>query len=342
MTRIQWVLAVLIIGGIGGVAMERWILPYFGIFNPQAPVVITKREEIRINEGINQTEIAGRLKPALVTVYFHEGEFGSPRFRLTASSPGIIVTSDGIAVIPARTARAGGMITVLTAENRIFKGSLAASDALASVSFVRLEGARDLPVVRQGFAREIAPGERLLGISRTEDGEVLAKPVTANRKGVASASISTVYQFERLNSTLQFGGEFGPSDLGGVVVNREGLAVGFITQTGKEVLVIRVEDLQLVLDNFLDDGKIIWPSFKSSYLILGASQTKLLDLSKNYGVLIKSAPGLADGDFVFEADGKTLSAEESFQAILLAKRPGERVKLKLLRDGFERELEINL
>ena len=103
------VLGVMILGGIGGILLNRVVLPYLSTISifrnisflePQAPIVITKREEIRINEGINNLGVVNQTKGSLAAIYIHQGEFGSSEFVFSSVTNGVIATSDGIIIVP--------------------------------------------------------------------------------------------------------------------------------------------------------------------------------------------------------------------------------------------------
>ena len=345
-------LGVIILGGIGGVVLERLILPQlstwpilrnFSLTSPTAPIVITKREEIHVNEGINNLDVANRVRSSLVTLYLHTGEFGSEKFHLFSIQSGVIMASDGIIVAALPAARPESQVTVVTANNQIKPAKILATDTLTGLTFLKIE-ASDLSVIKQGFSQDIALGERLLLISLTEASrDVLIGPVTVVRSSTPQAGFDTIYELANFNTFLETDLNLDLKRVGAVAVNRDGLLVGFMTQIGRNVTVLRSEDLKLALDNFLDDGKITWPTAKISYQIFGEEQTSLLHLPKPYGVLVKSGPApLLVNDFVFAVSGRELSADDGFQELLLARHPGEKVKLKLLRDGVEKEVEIIL
>ncbi len=346
------IVLIILLGGIGGILMDRVILPYLASFhifqniallNPQAPIVITRREEIRINEGINNTEVINKVRPALITVYVHEGNFGSPRFKLILQTSGVIVTSDGVVVIPSSELRPDLSITAVLPNQEIRKAEFLTSDPLMGLTFFKIS-ATDLPVIRQGFSRELAVGEKLLAIRVSENpDEPVIIPVTLIKKSGAFGSLVGVYDFGRLNTFLET--DFKPAsfDLGSVVVNKDGAVEGDVSQLGKDPVVLRSEDLMLAVANFLDDKKVVWPSFKISYAIFDESQTKLFSIPKKYGILIKQAVAtLREGDFVYSVNDKELTPQEGFQDILLTKKPGDGIKFKLFRNSKELELEITL
>ncbi len=347
------IILVLVLGGIGGILLERVVLPYLStlpglknlpLLSPRTPIIITKREEIRINEGVNNVEVASRIKNSLASVYFHQGEFGTSKFRLLGTAPGIIVTSDGVVATPAALVRPESLITIILTESQEPKVSkVLATDPLLGLAFLKIDSA-DLPVIKQGFSEGLEVGERILAIWPTAGtGEVLVKSVVVSQRALPLPSLLTTYDFSTLNATLQTDLSFTSRDLGASFVNRDAALVGILTQIGKNLLIVRAEELQLSLKNFLSLKRVAWPSLKMSYQILGASQAALLGLPQKYGILVKSAPAsLRENDFVYAVDDRELTPTESFQDVLLAKKRGERVKLKLMRAQEEKEVDLSL
>lgn len=347
-----YILLILLLGGVGGILMDRLVLPYLAtipflkslpLLSPRTPLVITRREEIRINEGINHQEILNRVKHTLATVYLHEGEFGTNKFRLLGTTSGVVVSSDGIIITPLPNFRPELSVTLLLASQEIYKGRVLQSDALTGVSFLKIE-ARDLPVIKQGTGQETQVGERLIAV-RTESSPVnlSLRSVIATAKSLPMPSLTRVYELGRPNAFLPTDQHFDSDELGAVVVNKDSTLVGFVTALGKDIVVLRAEDLQMLLNNFLDDQRVVWPAAKLSYEILGESETKLLGLLKKNGILIKSAVSpLRENDFVYAVDDQDLTVERGFQQILLSKKPGGIVKLKLIRASKEIEVAFKL
>lgn len=335
-------LAVFIIGGIGGWVMPQLVLPYFGIA-PTSPVTVTRREEVYINEGINTSNVVNSVKDSLVTVYVHDGAFNSPKFKLSSVQSGLIVSSDGIIIVSADGLRPEQKATVILSDGSANTAQIAVSDAYTGLMFLKISR-NDLPVINQVFTKNVGAGEKLISIRKRESAsEAAVFPFTATERGITSPSLSQVYDFSKPPAFLNLSPAVTLNQLGAVILNKDAALAGFVTKIGKDIAVIRTEDLQLTVNNFLDDGKIIWPSAKISYMNISESQAGLLDLPKRIGVLIKQAAApLAEGDFVTVIDGKELDFSESFQDRIFAKKPGEKVKLKVIRGGKEIEAELTL
>lgn len=341
----------LILGGLGGVFMDRLILPYvsnwpllknFQFLKPRSPVTITRREEIRINDGVNTADLANHLSSSLVTVYFHEDKFDSPKFKLIATRYGAIMTSDGIIAVAGADLQSDLEATVVLSEAAPVPAKIVAEDSLTGVTLLKIQK-DNLPIVKEGFSQSLTPGEKLLLIYSSETPrEVLVAPVTVSNRGIVAASFEKTYGLDHLNALLAIDTNLSDK-LGAVLVNKDGMMTGFVSQIGRDAVVIRAEDLKFLINNFFDDGKVTWSNIKISYLVYGPTQALLKKLPEKYGVFIKSAaPPLLPGDFVFSVNGKDLGFEEDFQSQLLARQPGDKLKLRLMRAGEEKEIEITL
>jgi|SRR3989344_4467854 len=346
---------VLLVGGAAGVLLENLVLPYastwpgfsrLGVLSRQAPILITKREEIRINEGVNQLEVSGRVKNGLLRIYTHEGDFASGRFRVIDSRSGVVVASDGIVAVPAdgiAPVRPGVKFTAITAEGKILAAKFLAFDRLTGLMFLEVQQ-NNLVVLRQTESTKLQPGEKLLAVWSSEArGSVSVRPLTMVFPSVENPGLAAVYEIGNLNAFLRTDWEPTGEALGGVVVDKDGQLAGFITRIGADLRLLRSEDLKLVFERFLSDGEFRWPSPKISYQVFSENQTELFGLPKKYGVLLKSSFGtLREDDFVYAVDGRELSPIESFQDSILSRRIGQKIKLNLIRDGADKELEISL
>lgn len=341
------------IGGLGASFFERLLLPYlstlpifreFNWLQSEAPILITRREEIRITEGVNQAEVTARVKNSLVTIYLHQGRLVSGDFRIQEAFSGVVVSTDGLVVVPVRKVLPNLLITVVTSSGEAFPAAVAARDSFTGLALLKI-GGQNLNVIGQGFSRDLLIGDKLILLDLKGDAD---KPrssiVTVTAPALAEPSLIKSYNFQKPNTTLLTDFRPDESNLGSILANRDGALVGIITRvSGEELTVLRSEELQLFLDNYLDDGAVSWPQLALTYQVLGRAQSKLMGLPKDNGVLIKNNFGaLREDDFVFAVNGTAITEKDGFQELLLAKPEGSEVKLKLIRDGEEKEVVIKL
>ena len=328
----------LLLGGLGGVLVERIVLPRvanfpvirnFPVLQPGSPIVITKREEIRINEGINTTEVISRVKDSLVSVYI-----GATNFT------GVVLSSDGLIAVPNFAVKQEQAIRVFTFDGKSFPATFLAQDTFTGVSLLKIN-AQNLTVIKQGFAKNATPGEKLLALwvegTSARTGVVSTGLV---QKSVPGPSLATSYELAKLNSSVRLDKIFEPAALGGVLVNKDGAIVGMNLGAGRTV---RAEDMRLLFNRYLDLGKVAWTLPSITYQVLSPEQAQILNLPPRFGALVKTGiDGVLVNDFVVAVNGQDLSADTDLQDGFLAKKPGEKVRLKIIRAGLEQEIEISL
>lgn len=314
-----------------------------GIYGSRRTVVINRREEIRIDEGINNADIINRTKVSLVTVYSHQGTPGSKNFRINNLVTGLIVTSDGIIAAPTAGLAGENQFEVILTDGRIAPAEFVDSDNFSGLSFLKV-ALNDLPVIRQGFSEEALPAERVLCItSSSADRGTWSWSALVSTPSVPIPSLTKIYDFSSPNAFMHLDLSLDLEKLGCAVIDRDGALLGVASQIGREIVVLRAEDLKSSLDSFLQNSSAEAVKFAGSYNILSSSQAEFLQLPSRYGIWLHLAPApLALGDFVYSVDGKELSDIDNFQRLLLQKKSGDVIKMRVVRSGQEREIEIKL
>lgn len=336
---ILFIILAILISGAGSTIFERFVLPRLAavplfknikILDNRAPIIITRREEIRIDSGINTQEVINRARGSLVKIVDR-----------TNVLSGMIVTNDGLIIAPNTGLKSGAGLTVVLGSGDALAGQFLYADDLSGLAFIKIQ-AKDLPVLNQVISADINPGEALLSLYLDEAQNVAVRSGMLHSRAVVQPSLNQIRDLSKFNAAVQIDPALPESAAGSVVVDKDGSLVGFALLSGR---VIRAEDLKLALSKFLDSGAatVSWPKFNLSYQVIGPVHAKILNLPQRHGVVVKQASrGLEIGDFVYEIDGRDINTENSFQNLLFAKKPGEKVKLKLERQNKEQEIEITL
>jgi hypothetical protein len=104
-------------------------------------------------------------------------------------------------------------------------------------------------------------------------------------------------------------------------------------------------------------GKISYPFLGVRYVVINEKVKAEKNLTVDYGVLIlrgdngepaitadsaADKAGLKEGDIILEFDGQKIDAENSLAKIVSNYNPGDRITLKILRDGREANIEVIL
>lgn len=342
---------VILLGGFGGIFFDRVVFPYLSTLTPfrgveffrgNAPLVINRREEIRIDEGLNQAELAQRSRSSLVTVYVHEGAFRSGQFRVLGYRTGIVVSADGLIAAPFGGLLGSGVqYTVITGAGEVRSAEIAATDRFTGLFLLKVDDI-SLPVARQGAGRSAEAGEKVLALWVPEGaGSLALAGATVSEPAGERTGFGQIYDFNSPAAVLSLDRQSVAE--GAAVIDKDGQLLGVAVSSGGKAEILPSEYLKLLLDNYLDDRVVTWPGWRVSYSVFGPAQIALFGLSGRYGVLIKSAGGtLRADDFVYQVDGSALSADAPFQTTLLSKKPGTKVRFSIIRDGVEKEVEVQL
>jgi serine protease Do len=253
--------------------------------------------------------------------------------------------------------------TVVTADGKELKAALWASDRTANLAVLKVEG-------------ELIPAN--LGNSdQVKSGSWVMLPASALSK-TASVSFGPVAEL-RQDGLLLLDLASTPGAIGGPVVNSKGEVVGMVTGQSGEKMSVRSfrfekeEGIQRVVQ----PGDVALPvsgrtvAMSSNQMqklaaeliqnkrivraFLGVYPQNLDNDLKEYhktehGVLISSLAGggpaekagLKQGDVVLSMDGEKMEDEQQFRRFLNGKKPGDAVKIRILRSGRERSYTVVL
>ena len=330
-------LLMVVASGVGAIIFERLILPQLqtvpllrdiGFLDTRSPLVITRREEIRIDGSVNTQEVISRVRGSLVKVYFSDG-----KMSVRESAPplsGYIVASNGLVLFPGKGVRRGDGVIVVLENGQMFEGRAQFVDSASGIAFVKIE-VRDLPVLNEAVSRDKRPGEQLLALSLLEGQGIRANATTLVRAIAIESSMSTTHDLTTFSETLDLEPNITDEDVGAVIVDKEGAVAGFVSFLKGRPTVLRVDDVRLVLNNFLAAGglEVVWPKLRLGYLDLGPVEAELMGLPKRTGILVRQGTSgvatphnLVAGDFVYEIDNREISSENSFQTVMLQKKAG--------------------
>ena len=184
----------------------------------------------------------------------------------------------------------------------------------------------------------------MLAIWTTElPGSLSALPIALTTQSVVQPSSARVYDLSHLNASLAIYPGVGADKSGAVIADNSGTVAGFAVPVGKDMIIIRSEDLKLAVNNFLDDQKVAWPALRLSYAVLTENMAANLNLPKRFGALVKSASTIFEpGDFIYSVDGRELRLDEGLQHVILSKKTGDKIKVKFMRANQDRETEVTL
>ncbi len=338
MNKQQWLKILLVaffVGAIGSMIVGRFFIPYLATFPgfsslnqlvSNSPIVINRREEVQLNEGVNLMELTRQSGNVTVNILTSDGNF---------LGNGIIITSDGMIFTSKSVVKDNKEVRAVFNNGQVLPALVRAADPKSDLLVLTVQ-ATGLTVAQFDEAKNLRAGQRIFTLGRSNEEFVhrfatgfVTNPISN------SGNLETVRSSEVFTENLGTDQIFDPELLGGPVFNLQGRVVGMVAGNDQYIL---AENMQTAYSVYLGTGKITRSYLGLRYTTLATSAATFLGLNRGgIGVLgvEKGSPaekaGLQVNDLLIEADGKDLSAE-SFEQILNHYAPGP-LKLKLIRGG---------
>jgi serine protease Do len=321
----------------------------------------------------NFVAVAKAVTPSVVTVtvtttgkktdrmphdFFH---FFGPDSRTPEPQPeqgmgsGVIITADGYIVTNNHVvddAEKDGIEVVMHDKLR-YKARLIGTDPSTDLAVVKID-AKDLTPAALGNSDNVQVGEWALAIGNPLG---LTSTVTAGIISAKGRSINIIRDNYNIEDFIQTDAAINPGNSGGALVNLSGELIGIntaIATTNARYqgygFAVPVNILKTVAADLIKEGKV-----RRGYIgvMIGAvdqTMASALGMKDTKGVLVQStvkggaaeAAGLKEGDVILSVDGKEVNAGNELQSYIATHHPGDRVMLRVYRDGSIVEKPITL
>lgn len=271
---------------------------------------------------------------------------------------GVIISKDGYIVTNNHVIDNADIISVKLNDGREFKGRIIGADASTDLALVKIEG-EDLPTIPVGDSDQLKIGEWVLAVGNPFN---MTSTVTA---GIVSAKARSLGVYNQgVESFIQTDAAINQGNSGGALVNAKGELVGInsvlYSPTGSysgcgfaiptSIMTKVIADLKQFgtvqrawlgisgrpLDN---DGQTMDAEMKKKAEELGATEGVWVgEIVEN-----SSASGVLEvDDVIIGIGGKRVKNFAGLQEELAKHRPGDKVKVKILRDKKEKTVEMVL
>ncbi len=266
---------------------------------------------------------------------------------------GVIITQDGYILTNNHVVDGAEKVEVELADKRIFKATVVGTDAPSDIAVIKLD-ATGLPTVPLGDSTQAEVGDIVLAI-----GNPLGVGQTVTMGIISAKGRSTTSGIGRQSyeDFIQTDAPINRGNSGGALVNLKGELVGIPSQilspSGGSIgigFAIPTNMARRVMEQLVAGGKV-----KRGMLgvVIGQMDTELAEqfgYKGAGGVLVQQvSPGLAaekaglkHGDIITEFEGHKIVDSNEFRNLVANISPGSTVKLKIWRDGTEREVSAKL
>ncbi|MFA5010001.1 MAG: trypsin-like peptidase domain-containing protein [Patescibacteria group bacterium] len=375
MKQINWkqIGMLVVSGAVGGViTLSGWLwLGDYKIIKNTDGTVMTSTDVSNLNgtgttltSGEDSTEAAvQKVLPSVVAVTSTQtvrSIFGGT-YQQTGGGSGFIVRSDGLIVtnkhvVSSETAT----YSITTNAGKEYSATVVARDPSADLALMKIS-ASNLPVVTFGDSAKLALGQKVIAI-----GNALGQYQNTVTTGIISGLNRSITAgdasgSEKLDNLIQTDAAINPGNSGGPLVNLSGQVIGINTAVDTQAqsvgFAIPINSVKSQISAVAAGGEIVRPRLGVRYIPIDADLASANNLSATQGALIASGPsgesavasgspasvaGIKEDDIIVSINGEAVTETNDLSTILQKYKPGDKVTIKLLRQGVTKTVTATL
>lgn len=275
---------------------------------------------------------------------------------------GFLVSADGLVLTNKHVVSVEGAdYTVLTNDEQRYPAKVLARDPGQDLAVLKIDGG-NFPVLQLGNSDKIEIGQTVVAI-----GNALGEFRNTVSVGIVSGLGRTVTAsggglFEILEDVIQTDAAINKGNSGGPLLNLRGQVIGVNTAMALEAenigFAIPINKAKKDIEQVKTIGKIIYPFLGVRYAIVTDEIKQANNLPVNYGAWVvrgenpgevaiysgsaAEKAGLKEKDIILEFNNEKITSENSLAKIIIKYNPGDKVTLKILRDGKEQIFNLTL
>ena len=323
---------------------------------------ITGTKTYNVTEQSGVVSAVKKTSPAVVSITSVQSTLGFFGAQQTQSSgTGFIVAPDGLIVTNKHVvADQNANYSVFTSDGKEYKATVKARDPLNDIAFLKID-ASNLPTVALGDSDKLQVGQTVIAI-----GNALGQYQNSVTTGVISgigraiqAGDSSGKSSENLQNVIQTDAAINPGNSGGPLVNIDGQVIGINTavdQQGQSIgFAIPINMIKKQIDQVRVHGVISRPILGIRYIPITKDFAARNDLKTDKGILVyggsdiavlpdsaAAKAGIKENDIILSIGGTNIDENHSVTGILQNYSPGDKVDVKILRDGKESTVQVTL
>jgi S1-C subfamily serine protease len=257
---------------------------------------------------------------------------------------GFFIRSDGLIATNGHVIEGATDITVQVGEEeRVYRATVVGQDDATDLALLRIEGDRPFAVLPLGDSDRLEVGEWVVAIGNPFG---LSRSVTTGivsfkgRRDVNPSGRPGYYDFIQTDAAIN------PGNSGGPLLDAHGAVIGInaaVNPSGQGIgFAIPIEQLREIGPQLAGAGHVV-----RSYMGVSVQESMSSDLAESFGVpggkgvviteVAEDGPGalagLKPGDVVTVFEGEPVSDSYRLRWLTARTTPGQRVKMRIWRDG---------
>ena len=321
-----------------------------GKFWRESPNASAAPDLARVNGLL--ADLAERLQPGLVHVRVQRTlkedtprEDSSEPRRSTGS--GFVIDPSGLIVTNAHVIEGAAAIQVRLADGKRFQGKVVGRDNRVDLALLKIEGATGLTPLPLGDSNRLRVGEFVLALGNPFGLEQSVSFGIVSRKGAPLTVAAPGFDFIQTDAAIN------PGNSGGPLVNVAGEVIGvntMVMRNGSIGFAIPANLVKMLLPQLATKGRVDWGWLGVSISEVTEDDLDRLKLREARGVLVHSVlpgdpadkGGVRTNDVIVGIDGARLESPRDLQRVVSSTPVGKRVRVVLMREGQETEVEVTI
>lgn len=281
-------------------------------------------------------------------------DFFGRRGPVSSSGSGVIITADGYIVTNLHVVKGADVIEVITNNaKQSYKASIVGTDPSTDLALLKIDG-KNLQHIALGNSDNVKVGEWVLAVGNPFN---LTSTVTAGIVSAKGRNINIVNNQFPIESFIQTDAAINPGNSGGALVDMQGKLIGINTAIASNTgsyngygFAIPVNIVAKIVKDLIEFKEVQRGFAGMEVKDIDAILAQKLDITDNLGVYIDyvlpegpaDKAGIRIGDVVIKINGTDIDSKSVYEEKLSYQRPGEKVKLLILRDKKPMEFTLSL
>ncbi|TBW26733.1 trypsin-like peptidase domain-containing protein [Gramella sp. KN1008] len=309
----------------------------------------TEAAEKTVHAVVHVKNVAVFKGPRNIWEYYQYGNSGGR--ALQGAGSGVIITPDGYIVTNNHVIDGASEIEVTLNNNQTYKAEVIGSDPISDIALIKVD-AEDLEYIPFGDSDNVKLGEWVLAVGNPFN---LKSTVTA---GIISAKARDLNARDNSpQSFIQTDAAINPGNSGGALVNINGELIGINTAISSPsgsyigyAFAVPSNNARKIVEDIMEYGDVQQGILGIRGMGISPAAIRELDLEETQGVIVSDVTpgsgaakaGLRQKDIIKRIDNVQITKFSDLTGYINSKRPGDEVRVQIVRDGDEKEVNVKL
>ena len=328
------------------------------------------------NPNLMFVDVIKKVRPAIVTIYTTKSvkmrtdpfffffrdqrmpydPFHNQEMKERGLGSGVIISKDGYIITNNHVVGDVDELLVKLLDGTEYKAELIGTDPTTEVALIKIN-AKNLPIAELGNSEKLQIGEWVIAIGNPLE---LESTVTAGIISALNRDIDIIRSKDNtrgIENFIQTDAAINPGNSGGALVNSQGQVIGINTAIATKTryymgygFAVPINIAKSVVSDLKKYGEVRRGYLGVYIAPVDPVTARGVKLDKPRGVLVNSVitgsaadqVGIEEGDVILSVNGKEVNQPNELQAKIAAYNPGDKVELKIWRDGKEKKFSVTL